>query len=148
MRSETPPAVRLQGVRLHYGKVQALAGIDLDVPAGCMVGLIGPDGVGKSSLLSLIAGARKIQDGTVWVLGGDMRERSHRNRVCPRIAYMPQGLVDPGESAPLAVVQANAAEPDDRFALCWGCHEISSHPRPSRAGSAPVKPATGRWSPA
>jgi len=86
------PVVRLSGVRLRYGKAEALAGIDQDLPAGCMVGLIGPDGVGKSSLLSLIAGARQVQDGTVDVLGGDMRERSHRNRVCPRIAYMPQGL--------------------------------------------------------
>ena len=86
------PAVRLRGVRLHYRKVQALAGIDQDLPAGCMVGLIGPDGVGKSSLLSLIAGARQVQDGTVEVLGGDMRQRRHRDRVCPRIAYMPQGL--------------------------------------------------------
>jgi len=86
------PVVRLSGVRLRYGKAEALAGIDQDLPAGCMVGLIGPDGVGKSSLLSLIAGARQVQDGTVDVLGGDMRERSHRNLVCPRIAYMPQGL--------------------------------------------------------
>ena len=86
------PVVRLAGVRLRYGKVEALAGIDQALPAGCMVGLIGPDGVGKSSLLSLIAGARKVQDGTVEVLGGNMRERRHRNKVCPRIAYMPQGL--------------------------------------------------------
>ena len=87
-----PSVVRLSGVRLHYKKVEALAGIDLDIPAGRMIGMIGPDGVGKSSLLSLVAGARVIQEGTVEVLGGDMRERRHRNRVCPRIAYMPQGL--------------------------------------------------------
>ncbi|MCE4372367.1 ribosome-associated ATPase/putative transporter RbbA [Xanthomonas hortorum] len=86
------PVVRLQGVRLFYKQVEALAGIDLEVPAGRMVGLIGPDGVGKSSLLSLVSGARAIQEGTVEVLGGDMRTRAHRNRVCPRIAYMPQGL--------------------------------------------------------
>ena len=86
------PVVRLSGVRLRYGEVEALAGIDQTLPAGCMVGLIGPDGVGKSSLLALIAGARQVQDGTVDVLGGDMRKRRHRNRVCPRIAYMPQGL--------------------------------------------------------
>src|SRR5690554_4103271 len=83
---------RLQGVRLDYGKTRALDGIDLTVPAGCMVGLIGPDGVGKSSLLALISGSRRIQQGSVQVLGGDMAERGHRNQVCPRIAYMPQGL--------------------------------------------------------
>ncbi|WP_313394472.1 ATP-binding cassette domain-containing protein, partial [Sphingobium yanoikuyae] len=86
------PVVRLSGVRLHYGKTQALRGIDLDIPGGRMIGLIGPDGVGKSSLLSLVAGAHVIQDGDVHVLGGDMRDKRHRSDVCPRIAYMPQGL--------------------------------------------------------
>src|SRR5690606_35488731 len=84
--------VRLEGVHLHYGKVQALAGISLALPGGRMVGLIGPDGVGKSSLLSLVAGARAVQDGSVHVLGGDMASKRHRNIICPRIAYMPQGL--------------------------------------------------------
>ncbi len=87
-----PSVVHLQGVRLDYGKVSALDGVDLDIPAGRMVGLIGPDGVGKSSLLALVSGARRIQAGRVEVLGGDMARRSHRNAVCPRIAYMPQGL--------------------------------------------------------
>ena len=57
-----------------------------------MVGLIGPDGVGKSSLLALLAGARRIQSGRVWVLDGDLADKGHRAAVCPRIAYMPQGL--------------------------------------------------------
>lgn len=47
-----------------------------------MVGLIGPDGVGKSSLLSLISGARVIEQGNVMVLGGDMRDPKHRRDVC------------------------------------------------------------------
>ena len=57
-----------------------------------MVGLIGPDGVGKSSLLALVAGARRIQQGRVEVLGGDMADAGFRRAACPRIAYMPQGL--------------------------------------------------------
>ncbi|MDR0225980.1 MAG: ribosome-associated ATPase/putative transporter RbbA [Burkholderiaceae bacterium] len=84
--------VRLQGVRQRYGTTVALAGIDLDIPAGRMVGLIGPDGVGKSSLMALVSGARRIQEGRVEVLGGDMALRRHRDAVCPRVAYMPQGL--------------------------------------------------------
>ena len=84
--------VRLAGVSLRYGATLALDGIDLEVPAGRMVGLIGPDGVGKSSLLSLAAGARRIQAGRVEVLGGDMASARHRDQVCPHIAYMPQGL--------------------------------------------------------
>src|SRR5256885_1946823 len=94
--STTPHAsgwvVRLKGVHQRYGQVEALAGIDLDIPEGRMVGLIGPDGVGKSSLMALISGARKIQEGSVEVLGGDMAQRRHREAVCPRVAYMPQGL--------------------------------------------------------
>jgi len=82
----------LAGVSLRYGQTRAVDDVSLDIPANRMVGLIGPDGVGKSSLLALIAGARKLQDGQVHVLGGDMRDARHRRAVCPRIAYMPQGL--------------------------------------------------------
>ncbi|MCL4243982.1 MAG: ribosome-associated ATPase/putative transporter RbbA [Candidatus Dadabacteria bacterium] len=87
-----PPVVSLMGVSLRYGKVQALDDVGLDFPGGCMAGLIGPDGVGKSSLLSLISGARMIQTGKVEVLGGDMAGARHRSEVRGRIAYMPQGL--------------------------------------------------------
>jgi ribosome-dependent ATPase len=82
----------LDGVTLRYARVCAINGVTLAIPAHCMAGLIGPDGVGKSSLLALVAGARKIQEGEVEVLGGDMRSAEHRRSVCPRIAYMPQGL--------------------------------------------------------
>ncbi|EHJ93254.1 ribosome-associated ATPase/putative transporter RbbA [Vreelandella boliviensis] len=84
--------VKLSAIQLHYGKRIALEGIDLEIPAGGMVGLIGPDGVGKSSLLALIAGARAVQEGQIEVLGGDMTSKRHRDSICPRIAYMPQGL--------------------------------------------------------
>lgn len=83
---------KLEQVSLQYGKTFALNQLNLEIPAGCMAGLIGPDGVGKSSLLALVAGARRIQTGRVWVLEGDMAEHHHRQQVCPRIAYMPQGL--------------------------------------------------------
>ena len=86
------PIARLCNVTLTYHKKRALDSITLDIPSGCVVGLIGPDGVGKSSLLGLIAGARRIQSGQVEVLDGDMADAAHRNDACARIAYMPQGL--------------------------------------------------------
>ncbi|TXG95968.1 MAG: ABC transporter ATP-binding protein/permease [Rhodocyclaceae bacterium] len=86
------PVARLSGVSLRYGAVVALESIDLALPSGCTVGLIGPDGVGKSSLLALVSGARMIQDGSLEVLGGDIGDRHFRASVQPRIAYMPQGL--------------------------------------------------------
>lgn len=83
---------RLENVSQHFGATVALKDITLSIPARCMVGLIGPDGVGKSSLLSLISGARVIEHGNVMVLGGDMSDVRHRRDVCPKIAWMPQGL--------------------------------------------------------
>ena len=86
------PVVRLQGLTHRYGKVAALEGVSFDIPSNCTVGLIGPDGVGKSSLLGLIAGAKRVQAGRIEVLSGDIADARHRNSVCPRIAFMPQGL--------------------------------------------------------
>jgi ribosome-dependent ATPase len=57
-----------------------------------MVGVIGPDGVGKSTLLGLMAGSKKLQTGKMTVLDGDIADIRHRRVVCPQIAYMPQGL--------------------------------------------------------
>ncbi len=90
--ADRPPVVHLSGVSQRYGAAIALENVTLDLPGACMVGLIGPDGVGKSSLLALVSGARQIQSGKVEVLGGDIGERHFRASVQPRIAYMPQGL--------------------------------------------------------
>ena len=86
------PVVRAEGLSLRYGKVRALDDVSIDLPTGRSVGVIGPDGVGKSSLLALIVGARQMQEGRLQVLGGDMARAGHRARIAPRIAYMPQGL--------------------------------------------------------
>ncbi|MEA5390463.1 ribosome-associated ATPase/putative transporter RbbA [Cyanobium gracile UHCC 0139] len=88
----TPPVVQLSDVRLRFGSTWALAGVSLEVDGGGITGLVGPDGVGKSSLLALVAGTRALQQGRLRVLGGDMASPRHRRQVCPRIAYMPQGL--------------------------------------------------------
>lgn len=85
-------AIRLAGVGLRYGAVHALSDVTLDIPGGCMAGLIGPDGVGKSSLLALAAGVRRIQSGRIEVLGHDMARAGSRAQIGPRVAYMPQGL--------------------------------------------------------
>ncbi|RKG93133.1 ribosome-associated ATPase/putative transporter RbbA [Corallococcus terminator] len=84
--------VSIQDVTHRYGKVVALDGISLDVPTGIMVGIVGPDGVGKSTLMALVAGSKKMQQGRVTVLDGDIADARHRRAVGPRIAYMPQGL--------------------------------------------------------
>src|SRR3974377_509126 len=88
----TRAAARVRHLSHRYGRTIALNDVTLDIPAQCMVGLIGPDGVGKSTLLALISGVRKIQAGKVMVLDGNMADESHRRASYGRIAYMPQGL--------------------------------------------------------
>lgn len=91
-RQKSRGVVHLENVTLFYGKTQALDNVSLDVPTGRMTGFLGPDGVGKSSLFSLISGAHVIQQGLIEVLGGNMADVRIREQNCPRIAYMPQGL--------------------------------------------------------
>jgi len=92
MTGQAPLAAVLAQVSQRYWKAIALDGVSLEIPSRCLVGVIGPDGVGKSSLLAMIAGAREVQSGSVEVLGGDIGNSAHRASLCPRIAYMPQGL--------------------------------------------------------
>ena len=87
-----PAVASLKQVGQNYGSAVALDGASLDVPSQQMVGLIGPDGVGKSTLLGIVAGVRRIQTGKVAVLGGDIADPSFRNSVSSRVAYLPQGL--------------------------------------------------------
>ena len=83
---------RVSGVTHLYGRAVALDDVSLDIPANKMIGLIGPDGVGKSTLLAILAGVRKMQGGKVDVLGGNIDDPKFRNLVAARIAYLPQGL--------------------------------------------------------
>ncbi|MEN5083854.1 ribosome-associated ATPase/putative transporter RbbA [Bosea sp. TWI1241] len=90
--TQAAPVASLAGVSHRYGRSVALDALDLDIPGGQMVGVIGPDGVGKSTLLALVAGVRAVQQGSVRVLGGDMASASDRAARRGRVAYMPQGL--------------------------------------------------------
>ena len=83
---------RINNLSHKYGNIIALENITLDIPAGKMIGFIGPDGVGKSTLLSIISGVKIIQTGEVEVLGGNIKDKNYRRQICAKIAYMPQGL--------------------------------------------------------
>tara|TARA_R110002074_G_scaffold105279_1_gene227443 strand:+ start:6148 stop:8925 length:2778 start_codon:yes stop_codon:yes gene_type:complete len=87
-----PLAIKVEGLTHLYGEVTALDNISIEIPPGRLAGLIGPDGVGKSTLLGLLAGVREIQTGDIEVLDGNLRDRMHRSICHRRIAYMPQGL--------------------------------------------------------
>jgi ribosome-dependent ATPase len=86
------PAVAVSGVTHRYGSVFAVRDVSLSIPPGSATAFVGPDGVGKSTLLALVAGVRRLQSGTIRTLGGNIAVPAHRNAVASRIAYMPQGL--------------------------------------------------------
>jgi ribosome-dependent ATPase len=119
------PVVSIREVTHRYRRVLALDGISLDIPPGIMVGIVGPDGVGKSTLLGLIAGAKKMQEGRVTVLGGDIADVRHRRSVGPRVAYMPQGL---GKNLYL---ELSVRDNVDFMARLFG---LSSAERPAKIG--------------
>src|SRR5687767_14517792 len=94
--TRTEPAVHARGVvRAFAGGVRALDGIDLDVPAGQLVGLIGANGSGKSTLLRVLFGVVRADAGTVRVLGMDPRR--DRDAVRARAAYAAQDAALDGE---------------------------------------------------
>lgn len=76
-QENTVTAVSLQGVSHTYGQVRALNNIHLSIPKSVTVGLIGPDGVGKSTLLSLIAGVKVIQSGQVLIFDQDISQKKN-----------------------------------------------------------------------
>ncbi|HEY8065150.1 MAG TPA: ribosome-associated ATPase/putative transporter RbbA [Methylosinus sp.] len=90
--TKTPAAIQISGLYHDYGDVRGLENVSLSLPARATIAMIGPDGVGKSTLLGVIAGVKKIQAGAVHVLGADLRERREREAFLPHVAFMPQGL--------------------------------------------------------
>ena len=85
------PAVSVRGVRKAFGPVQALDGIDLDVPQGEFFGLLGPNGAGKTTLISILAGLTRADTGAVSVMGYDVVEDYREAR--RRLGVVPQELV-------------------------------------------------------
>ena len=81
-----PAAIAIRGLRVDRGGRPVLPGIDLDIPAGRVTGLIGPSGSGKSTLMRAIVGVQIVADGSVSVLGMPAGTRALRRRV----AYVTQ----------------------------------------------------------
>src|ERR1700683_3950515 len=86
------PLARFKAVSHRYGATVALDDVSIDIPSRIMVGVIGPDGIGKSTLLGLIAGVKKIQTVSVLVFDKPIANQETLREIRGRIAYMPQGL--------------------------------------------------------
>ena len=74
------PAVQVRGLRKVYGAVEAVRGIDLDIPAGQVFALLGPNGAGKTTTVEILEGYRRRDAGEVRVLGCDPARDGSRLR--------------------------------------------------------------------
>ena len=82
------PAARVVGLVKTFGAVKALAGISAELPPGRILGLVGPDGAGKTTLIRLLAGLMEPTAGTVEVLGRTPRAEGGATQA--QTGYMPQ----------------------------------------------------------
>jgi ABC-2 type transport system ATP-binding protein len=76
-------AIRVRGLRKSYGGVEAVSGIDLDIPPGEVFALLGPNGAGKTTTVEILEGYRRRDGGDVRVLGTDPQRagRAWRARI-------------------------------------------------------------------
>ncbi len=81
--------IRLSDVRAGYGQAEVLRGIDLDLKAGEMVGLLGPNGSGKTTLIKVVSGTLPARAGQVALDGRPLAEFTPRRRA-RRLAVVPQ----------------------------------------------------------
>jgi len=86
--SPQPLAGKLDGLRKEFGPVTALAGISAELPSGLILGLVGPDGAGKTTLIRLLAGLMEPTAGTIEVLGRSPLAEGGQTQA--EVGYMPQ----------------------------------------------------------
>ncbi|MCI2423120.1 ABC transporter ATP-binding protein [Saccharopolyspora sp. K220] len=82
-------AARTTGLRKTYGQTVAVAGVDLAVPRGGVVGVLGPNGSGKTTTIRMLLGLTTPTSGTVELLGHQLPE--HSGRVLPRVGALVEG---------------------------------------------------------
>jgi ABC-2 type transport system ATP-binding protein len=98
----TAPAIEIRQLRKKYGKVEALRGLDLEVPRGSICGFLGPNGAGKTTTMKILLGLIRPTGGWAAVLGDDVR--THGLVARSRIGYLPQDPVFPSNQTVRGVV--------------------------------------------
>lgn len=87
----TAPLLSVRGLTSHYGSVQALHGVDIDVPAGQIVALVGANGAGKTTLLRAISGVQPASSGSLTFLQDNLDQKTASARVRAGVSQVPEG---------------------------------------------------------
>jgi branched-chain amino acid transport system ATP-binding protein len=85
------PPMELVGIRAAYGGIEVLHGVDLAVPAGAVVALLGANGAGKSTLVKVASGLLPPTAGTVWVAGTDVTGAAPHDLARIGVCTIPEG---------------------------------------------------------
>ncbi len=80
--------LKAKGIKKGYRRREILKGVDLEAGPGSCVGIVGSNGCGKTTLLSILAGAQKADGGSLLIDGEDLL--AHPKRACDYVAYVPQ----------------------------------------------------------
>lgn len=83
--------MEIRGLVSHYGRIQALSGIDLRIETGELVALVGANGAGKTTLLRALSGVQPMSQGAIWFEGADITRKTAADRVAMGIAQVPEG---------------------------------------------------------
>ncbi len=118
--SPAESAITVRGLVKNFGKVRALRGLDLDVPAGSVTGFLGPNGSGKTTTIRILLGLLRAGGGSATLLGGDPWKdavRLHRS-----LAYVPGDVtlwpnLTGGEAIDILVRLSGPLEPKRREAM-------------------------------
>jgi branched-chain amino acid transport system ATP-binding protein len=87
----TAPALELIDVRAAYGRIEVLRGVDLVVPAGCVVALLGPNGAGKSTVLKVASGRLRPSAGCVHIAGSHVNGADVARLARAGVCSIPEG---------------------------------------------------------
>lgn len=81
----------LKDVRVHYGKAEAVKGVTIEVAEGTVVGNIGANGAGKSTILKAVSGLIPITSGEIWFIGKRIDRMAPHNIVRLGVVHIPEG---------------------------------------------------------
>lgn len=91
MEIDPPPVLAIRGLCSHYGPIQALHGIDIDVRRGQLVALVGANGAGKTTLLRAVSGVQPVSGGSIRFGDEDITRMSADKRVRAGMCQVPEG---------------------------------------------------------
>jgi branched-chain amino acid transport system ATP-binding protein len=96
---DRPVLLEVRDIVVHYGRIEALHGVSLQVRQGELVTLLGSNGAGKTTMMRAISGLRPLSSGSVWFEGRDISKVKAHQRVIDGLIQAPEGRgVFPGMS--------------------------------------------------